>query len=109
MVGPGSFHELHVDRDFDLHYVDAIAVFGELAHGLDDRLRLLLREIETFLVRAFFVSDELQEERNIIGAALIAKSFDPGVLLVVNFFRIKRSVVEQNLDAIRACFLQAAR
>src|SRR5208282_3451801 len=104
----GPFHILHVDRDFHLHYVDAIAVFGELAHTFDDRLRFLLREVEALLVHAFFVSNELQEERDVIGAAFVAQPLDPSVLLVVSFFWIKRRVVEQNLDAIRARLFQAA-
>ena len=40
--------------------------------------------------------------------ALIADALDPGVLLVVDARRIGGRVVEQDLDAVRAGFLQPA-
>ena len=103
------FDELHVDGHFDFQHVDAVAVFAEFAHALGDDVRFLLGVLEPFLVRAFFVADELEEERDVVGAALVADALDPGVLLVVDVFRIIRRVVEQNLDAVRARFFQAPR
>ena len=104
-----AFDELHVHRHFDLEHVDAVAVFAELAHALGDDMRFLLGVVETLLVRAFFVADELQEEGDVVGAALVADALDPGVLLVVDVLGIEGRVVEQNLDAVRAGFFQAAR
>ena len=76
----GAFDELHVHRHFDLQHVDAVAVFAELAHALGDDLRLLLGVLEALLVGAFFVADELEEERDVVGAALVADALDPGML-----------------------------
>ena len=79
-----AFDELHVDRHLDLHDVDAVAVLGELGHAAGDDLRLLLRELEALLVGALFIADELEEERDVVGAALVADALDPRVLLVVD-------------------------
>ena len=89
--GLRAFDELHVHRHFDLQHVDAVAVFAELAHALGDDLRLLLGVLEALFVGAFFVADELEEERNVVGAALVADALDPGVLLVVDVFGIERA------------------
>ncbi len=68
----------------------------------------LLGVLEALFVRAFLVSDELQEVRDVIGAALVANALDPGMLDIVDVLRIVRRVVEQDLHAIGARFFQAA-
>ena len=103
----GALDELHVDRHFDFQHVDAVLVLGEFGHGCLHDLRLLLRELQALLVRAFFVADEFEEEGNVVGAALVAKALDPGMLEVVDLLGIERRVVEQDLDAVGAGFLQA--
>ena len=89
-VWPGrrlrALDELHVDRHLDLHHVDAVPILRELGHAAGHDLRLLLRELEALLVGAFFVADELEEERDVVGAALVADPLDPRVLLVVDAF-----------------------
>ena len=108
-VGLRAIDELHVNRYFDLQYVDAIAVFAEFLHALDYDLWLLFGIGEALLVGAFFVADELKKIRNIVGAAFVADALDPGVLLVIDVLGIKRGVVEENLDAVGPRFLQSAR
>ncbi len=99
---------LHVDRHFDFHDVDAVAILRELLHGADDDLRLFLRVLEPLLVGALFVADELEEERDVVCAALVADSLDPGVLVIVNRLRLERRVVEQDFQAVGSRFLQPA-
>ena len=43
-----------------------------------------------------------------MGAAFVADALHPGMLLVVHVLGIERRVVEQNLDAVGARFLQAS-
>jgi len=61
-----------------------------------------------FLIGAFFVADELEKERNVVGAALVADALDPGMFDVVDALRIVRRVVEQDLDAVGSRFFQPA-
>src|SRR4029077_7962862 len=107
-VGLRAPDELHVNRYFDFQYVDAIAVFAEFLHALDYDLWLLFGIGEALFVGAFFVADELEKIRNIVGAAFVADALDPGVLLVIDVFGIKGRVIKQNLDAVGASLFQAA-
>src|SRR2546427_33579 len=107
-VGLGTLDELHIDGHFDFHYINAVTVFGELPHALDDDLRLLFGKVEAFLIYTFFIADELEEKGDVVGAALVTQTLNPGVLLVVDFLAVEWSVVEQDLDAISASFLQTA-
>ena len=106
-VGLGAFDELHVDRHFDLQHVDAVLVLGELGHGRLHDLGLFLCVLQALFIGAFFVSNELEEEGNIVGAAFVAKALHPGMLDVIDLLRIKRRVVQQDLDTVRSGFLQA--
>src|SRR5208282_1575127 len=107
-IGLGAFDELHVHRHFNLQHVDAVPILAELAHTLGDDLRLFLGVLEAFLVRAFFVADKLQKKRDVVGPALVADALHPGMFLVVDVLGIEGRVVEQNFDAVRAGFFQAA-
>jgi hypothetical protein len=69
-------------------------------------VRLLLRELQALFVGTFFVPDELEEERDVVGAALVADPLDPRVLDVVDVLGVFRRVIEQNLDAVSAGFLE---
>ena len=51
------------------------------------------------------VADEFEEERNVVSFALGANAFNERVLDVVHISRGVRGVIEQNLDGIRAHFL----
>jgi hypothetical protein len=53
------------------------------------------------------VTDELQEKRDVMSPALVPNALDEGVLLIVDLAFLERSVVEQHLDAVRACLLQS--
>ncbi len=61
----------------------------------------------SLLVEALVVADELEEERDVVGPALVADALDPRMLLVVDVLRIVGRVVEQDFDAVGADFLQA--
>ncbi len=63
---------------------------------------------DLFVAALGVVADELEEERDVVGAALVADALDPGVLEVVDLGLLERRVVEQDLDAVGAGFLQAA-
>ncbi len=109
LVGQRAFGVSQIDRDLDLQHVDVVAVLGELAHRLDHDLRFLLGEFQALLASTLLVvADELQEERNAVGLALVADALDEGVLFLVALFRLERRVVDQHFDGVRACFLDAA-
>ena len=100
---------LHVDGNLDLEHVDAVAVLRELRHARGDDLRLLLRVLEALLVDPFLVADEFEEERDVVGAALVADALHPCVLAIVDVVRIERRVVEKNLHRVGADLAQPPR
>src|SRR5450755_1542707 len=102
-------NELHVNRHFDLENVHAVAVFGEFFHAPGYDQGLLLGVLKALFVGALFIADEFQEERNVVGAALVAQALYPGMLLVVYILGIEWRVVKQNLDAIGAGVFEALR
>ena len=108
-IDAGSLGIAEIDRDFDFQHIDVVPVFREFLHAAADDLGLLLGELEPFLVpSAGVVSDELQEEGNIVGDALGADTLDPGMLAIVDRFLLEGSVVEQDLDGVGAHLLDAA-
>src|SRR5207237_3952687 len=86
----------------------AVLVFAEFFHARHHALGLLLGVIHALFIGAFFVGDEFQKERNIVGAAFVANAFHPGMLDVVYLVAFHGIVIKQNLDAIGARFFQAA-
>src|SRR5581483_2654970 len=102
-----AFDELHVDRYFNFENINAVAVFAELLHALHYDLRLLSGVVQSLLIGAFFVSNELEKEWDVVGAAFVANAFYPGMLLLIHILRIEGRVVEENFDAISASFFQA--
>ncbi len=109
MKALGAFDELHLDGDFDLEDVDVVARLAELGHGAGDDGGLLEGVGEGLLVAALgVVADELEEEGDVVGEALVADALDPGVLEVVDGGVLEGRVVEQDLDAVGAGFLEAA-
>ena len=81
LEGLGAFDELHLDGNFDLEHVDVVAGLAELGHGAGDDLGLLLGVGEGLLVAALgVVADELEEEGDVVGEALVADALDPGLL-----------------------------
>ena len=54
------------------------------------------------------VADELEEEGDVVGDAFIGDALDPGLLVVVDFGFLVRRVVQEDLDAVGAGFLEAA-
>jgi hypothetical protein len=52
------------------------------------------------------VTDELEEEGDVVGAALVADALGPGVLVVVDVRLFVGRVVEEDLDAVGAGFLR---
>ena len=109
LAGLGAGDELHVDGDFDFEDVDAVAGLGELLHGAGDDGGFLAGELDGLFVAAVLVvADELEEEGDVVGAALVADALDPGVLDVVDAGLVEGGVVEQDLDAVGAGFGEAA-
>ena len=104
----GAVHILHIDRHFDLQHIHAIAVLAELLHAGGNNLGLFLGVVQALFVGALFVAHEFEEERNVIGAAFVADPLDPCMLLVIDVLGIEGRVVKQDLQAVRARFLQAA-
>ena len=107
LEGLRAFHILQVDGDFDLQHIDTVAVLGELSHGVGDDFGLQGGELGAFVFQAFLVANQLEEERDVVGAALVADALGPGLLVVVDLGIVKGRVVEQDLDAIGAGFLEA--
>src|SRR6185437_10105595 len=109
LEGLGAGDKLHLYRDFDLQYIDAILLLAELRHGAGNDVGLGLGVGDGLLVAALVViADELQEERNIVRATLVADALDEGVLAVIDIGAFERRVVEQDLDTVGARFLEAA-
>ena len=104
-----ALNKLHIHRNFHLQHVYAIPILAELAHALGHNLRLFLRVFQTLFIRAFFVTNKFQKVRNVIGPALIANALHPRMLLIVHFLGIERSVIKQNLHAVRARLFQPPR
>ena len=77
--------------------------------GAGHDFRLLFGIADRLFVAAFgIVADNFQKEGNVVGAALVADAFDEGILDVVDFLLLKRGVVEQQLDRVRALMLNSA-
>ncbi len=109
LEGPGAFDEGHLDGDFDFEDVDVVAGLAELGHGAGDDLGLLHRVGEGLFIAAVgVVADELEEEGDVVGDALVADALDPGVLEIVDCGLFEGGVVEEDLDAVGAGFLEAA-
>src|ERR1700733_1168541 len=56
----------------------------------------------------FFLPNKFQKEWSVRGDAFRADTLNPGVLNVIDVRRIKRRIIEKNLDAVRAIGHQAA-
>ena len=54
------------------------------------------------------VADELEEEGDVVGDALVADALDPGLLEVVDVRFFKGGVVEKDFDAVGSSFLETA-
>ena len=104
--GLGAFHKLHIDRDLDFQHVHAISIVGELRHALGHDLRFLLGVFEALFVDALLVSHQLEEERDIVSAALVADALYPGMLDVVDLVAIGGRVVKQDLEGVSAGLFQ---
>ena len=86
-----------------------VSVLAELGHGAGDDLGLLEGVAEGFLIAALdVIADEFEEEGDVVGDALVADALDPGLLVVVDGGLLEGGVVEEDLDAVGAGFLQAA-
>jgi hypothetical protein len=99
---------LQVHGNFDLQNIHAIAVFGELAHRVGYDLGFQRGELRAFIFQALFVADQFEEERDVVGVALVADALGPSVLVVVDLGVVEGRVVEQDLDAVGTGFFQAA-
>src|SRR5262249_28753719 len=77
-------------------------------HALGDDMRFLLGVVQALLISAFLISDELEEKRDVVGSALVANPFNPGVLGLIDILRIVRCVIQKNLHTVSASFFQAA-
>ena len=109
LEGAGAFDVSHLDGDFDLEHVDAVASFAELGHGAGDDLGLLDGVGEGLLVTAVgVVADHLEEEGDVVIHALVAYALDPGMLEFVDLGLLERRVVEQDLDTVGPGFFQTA-
>ena len=106
-IGLRTLDKLHVHGHFNLQHIDAVTIFREFAHALDYDVRFFLGVVETFFVRAFFVSDKLEEKWDVVGPAFVANALYPCVLFVIDVLGIEGRVVEQNLDAVRPSFFQS--
>ena len=82
-------------------------VLCELRHGLNHDFRFLPRELESFLILPFFVPNKFQEKGYVVGPALVANALHPGMFFIIDLWAIGGSVIEKNLDAVSAGFLQA--
>src|ERR1700759_3348121 len=106
-VGLSAGDELHLDRDFDLEYIDAVLLLAELGHGAGDDVGLGLGVGDGLFVAALVViADELEEEGDVVGAALVTDALDEGVLAVVDLGLLHRRVIEEDLDTVGAGFLE---
>jgi hypothetical protein len=54
------------------------------------------------------VADELEEEGDVVGDAFVGDALDPSLLVVVDGGLLVGRVVEEDLDAVGASFLEAA-
>src|ERR1700683_3925911 len=104
-----ALDELHLTRHFHLQHVDPVPILAELPHAFSDDLRLFLRVVQSLLVRPLVISYKLQKVRNVICAAFVANPLYPGMLYVIHFLGIERSVVKQNLHTVGASFFQPSR
>src|SRR5581483_5850190 len=94
---------LGVDRDFDLENIDAVLGLGKLFHALLDDLGFDLGVFHAFFVAALgIVADEFQEERDLIGFAFGADSFDEGVVAVGYRGIVEGRIVDQDLHGVGA-------
>src|SRR5712691_5598850 len=90
----------HRDRDFDFPDVHGVLRLAELLHAASHDLGLLLLVFAPFFVDSLLVSLEFQEKRDIGRLSRTSDALDAGMRNVNDCWRVKRSVVEKNLDAI---------
>jgi hypothetical protein len=108
-VGLGAFDEGHLDGNFDFEDVDVVAGFAELGHGAGDDFGFQFGVGEGLFIAAVdCVADELEEEGDVVGDALVADALDPGLLEVVDVGFFEGGVVEEDLDAVGSGFLETA-
>src|ERR1700751_744632 len=109
LEGLGAGDEFHLDGNFNLEHIDAVLLLAELGHGAGDDVGLGLGVGDGLLVAALVViADELEEERDVVGAALVTDALDKGVLAIVDVGLLHRGVEEEDLDTVGAGFLEAA-
>src|SRR6202035_3793573 len=104
----GAIYIFHVDGNFDFEHVDAIAILAEFLHAGGDNLWLLLSVFQPFFVGTFFIAYEFKKERNVVAAALVPDTLDPGMFLFVDVLGIEGGVVKQNFQTVGARFFQPA-
>src|ERR1700683_523055 len=101
-------NESHLDRNLNLQEVNAVAVVAEFLNRSDDNFRLDASVFQTLLMALQIVAEELEDERNVVGAALVSNTLSESAFHVVDFGRIERRVVQEHLDAVGAGFLHTA-
>ena len=102
-------NKLHLHWHLNLQNVHVVLGLTELLHRPGDNLRLAFGVRQALLILPVnVVADELEEEGNVVGAALVADALDKGMFHIVDVAGLKWAVVEQDLDAVRTGFLQAA-
>ena len=104
-----AFDERHLDGNLNFKDVDVVASLAELGHGAGDDVGLDFGVGQGLFVTAVgSVADELEEEGDVVGEALVADALDPGLLEVVDGGFFEGAVVEEDLDAVGSGFLEAA-
>jgi hypothetical protein len=108
LEGAGAFDEGHLDGDLDFKDIDVVTGLAELGHGAGDDIRFDFGVGEGLFIAAVDgVTDELEEEGDVVGDALVADAFDPGLLEVIDVGFFEGGVVEEDFDAVSSGFLEA--
>src|SRR6266568_2107003 len=93
--------KLHVDGDFQLEYINAIARSGKLPRQFRNLLRFHPGESQALLVSdAIAVADYLQEEGDVMGAALSSDTLYKGMFHDVDRYVVVGIIVDQHFDGI---------